>query len=310
MFKTGALVSPPDARDYSIQPAAVLAVDTVYKSPFAPTIGKQKELNCTAYSSAYALESKTGIQFSKGGHYGDREPDHWQGEGRYLREVCDTLKKRGAAKLVDYSFEYEVSKAQDHIKANLSTYRTSAEPYKIKGYARARSVNEIKSALRSGCGVVFSAPCESFRTDKNGTFRMREPVYGFHAMDILDWRASDDRFRCPQSWGTGFGQKGFCYVPFEDVLRQDDIWVLELFAANQDSGLSIIRRTLRKGMIGDDVKLLQDKLISLGLDLGRWGADGSFGSTTHEVVTKFQKRNNLKDDGVVGPKTWAVLDAE
>ena len=306
MFKTGALISPPDVRDYSIIPTAVK--DEGYASPYNPIIGKQKESNCTTYGSAYALESKTGIRFSKGGHYGDREPEHWQGEGRYLREVCDTLKKRGAAKLTDYSFEYEVSKAQDHIKSNLSAYRANAAPYKIEAFARARSINEIKAALRSGCGIVFSAPCESFATDKNGTYRMRKPVYGYHAMDILDWRAGDDRFRCPQSWGTGFGQKGFCYVPFEDILQQDDIWVIEMFDAKQ--GPSIIRRTLRKGMKGDDVKLLQDKLLSLGIDLGKWGADADFGSATDMAVRSFQKRNGLTVDGIVGPKSWATLDAE
>ncbi|HWR23481.1 MAG TPA: peptidoglycan-binding protein, partial [Feifaniaceae bacterium] len=306
MFKTGALISPPDVRDYSIIPTAVK--DEGYTSPYNPIIGKQKESNCTAYSSAYALEAVTGMRLCKGGHYGDREPEHWQGEGRYLREVCDTLHKRGTAKHGDYTAEYEVQKAQDHIKANLASYRAKAAPFKIGPYARARTVSEIQAALRARHAVIFSGACESFNSDKNGTFRMRTPTYGFHAMAIIDWKAGDNRFRCAQSWGTGFGQKGFCFVPFEDVLRLDDIWVITPFGGIAPD--PIIRRTLRKDMKGDDVKLLQDKLISLGLDLGKWGADGDFGSATDAATRSFQKRNSLTVDGIVGPKSWAVLDAE
>jgi peptidoglycan hydrolase-like protein with peptidoglycan-binding domain len=47
---------------------------------------------------------------------------------------------------------------------------------------------------------------------------------------------------------------------------------------------------LKRGMRGPRVKLLQERLISLGLDLGRWGADGVFGPCTEHAVKQFQKR--------------------
>ena len=62
-------------------------------------------------------------------------------------------------------------------------------------------------------------------------------------------------------------------------------------------------------MKGDDVKELQEKLIKLGLNLGKWGADGDFGSATRTAVKKFQKANKLTADGIVGAKTWGVLNA-
>ena len=66
--------------------------------------------------------------------------------------------------------------------------------------------------------------------------------------------------------------------------------------------------TLRKGSKGDTVKELQKQLISLGYDLGKWGADGDFGKATAEAVKAFQKANGLTADGVVGEKTWAKLE--
>ncbi|WP_420808515.1 peptidoglycan-binding domain-containing protein [Clostridium cuniculi] len=45
--------------------------------------------------------------------------------------------------------------------------------------------------------------------------------------------------------------------------------------------------TLKKGSKGNITKLLQQKLISLGYDLGKYGADGVFGTDTYNAVVKF-----------------------
>ncbi len=68
------------------------------------------------------------------------------------------------------------------------------------------------------------------------------------------------------------------------------------------------RRTLRRGMSGEDVADLQRKLIALGYDVGSYGADGIFGAKTQEAVRKFQRDNGLAVDGIVGRATWAKLD--
>ena len=67
--------------------------------------------------------------------------------------------------------------------------------------------------------------------------------------------------------------------------------------------------TLRKGSKGEYVTLLQTELIQLGYDLAPYGADGSFGNKTLEAVKAFQRDSGLEPDGVVGPRTWAALDA-
>ena len=66
--------------------------------------------------------------------------------------------------------------------------------------------------------------------------------------------------------------------------------------------------TLQKGATGDDVRSLQNKLISLGYDLGEYGADGDFGDMTDKAVRQFQKDHGLAEDGIVGDDTWAVLE--
>lgn len=62
---------------------------------------------------------------------------------------------------------------------------------------------------------------------------------------------------------------------------------------------------LKIGSKGEQVKALQRQLISLGYTLSD---DGVFGSTTEKYVKEVQRRFKLTDDGVVGDKTWTVLN--
>lgn len=71
----------------------------------------------------------------------------------------------------------------------------------------------------------------------------------------------------------------------------------------QLGGNPIKKNYLYLGDTGNDVKKLQQDLINLGYNFGKYGADGSFGNATLETVKKFQKDNKLKVDGYAGPDT-------
>lgn len=62
------------------------------------------------------------------------------------------------------------------------------------------------------------------------------------------------------------------------------------------------RPTLRRSLANDKtlVKTVQTKL---GLE-----ADGNFGPKTEAAIRVFQRAHNMVPDGIVGPKTWALLD--
>jgi peptidoglycan hydrolase-like protein with peptidoglycan-binding domain len=60
------------------------------------------------------------------------------------------------------------------------------------------------------------------------------------------------------------------------------------------------RPTLRRGAAGDLVSRIQ-KIIGVTVD-------GKFGPNTEAAVRAFQRDHKLVPDGIVGPKTWAVLD--
>lgn len=71
--------------------------------------------------------------------------------------------------------------------------------------------------------------------------------------------------------------------------------------------VSIDLPILANGSEGNAVKALQRLLLSQGYDLGKYGADGDFGSKTSSAVKAYQKKNGLTADGVVGKNTWSKL---
>ena len=63
---------------------------------------------------------------------------------------------------------------------------------------------------------------------------------------------------------------------------------------------------MRKGDQGDGVKQIQQALKAAGYKVT---VDGDFGNQTDAAVRQFQKKNNLKVDGIVGKVTWGKLSA-
>jgi hypothetical protein len=69
----------------------------------------------------------------------------------------------------------------------------------------------------------------------------------------------------------------------------------------------VVRKVLKPGAKGEDVRVLQRKLISLRYDPGK--VDGKYGQATQYALWAFEKVNKLKLSGTVGKKVWAALDA-
>ncbi|MBC1501078.1 hypothetical protein HB943_10730 [Listeria weihenstephanensis] len=65
-------------------------------------------------------------------------------------------------------------------------------------------------------------------------------------------------------------------------------------------------RTLQYGSSGNRVKLVQARLITLGLPV-TGGMDGSFGNGTKSAIQQFQQSKGLVQDGIVGPQTAQAL---
>lgn len=79
---------------------------------------------------------------------------------------------------------------------------------------------------------------------------------------------------------------------------------------NSNSDLEVTdmdMRTIGMGDTGSQVAALQAMLIGYGYSVGRAGADGIFGSGTHDAVKSYQSRHGLSADGICGRNTWNAL---
>src|SRR5262245_49489757 len=92
------------------------------------------------------------------------------------------------------------------------------------------------------------------------------------------------------------------------VRRGSTIVVVDLDGGEMELEVDVSsRRTLRRGSRGSDVGDLQSRLAAAGFDAGP--VDSVFGSLTDTAVRAYQRAHGLAADGVVGPQTWAALDA-
>lgn len=65
-------------------------------------------------------------------------------------------------------------------------------------------------------------------------------------------------------------------------------------------------RTLRKGDRGADVMEIQSMLKKIGFYEGE--IDGIFGTQTEQAVLRFQRNFGLTPDGIIGPRTYSVME--
>ena len=81
----------------------------------------------------------------------------------------------------------------------------------------------------------------------------------------------------------------------------------EAAAENTAPEIALGSRLLKRGMVGSDVKALQELLMQLGYALPKHGADAEFGAETEKALQAFQKKAGLEADGKYGDKTHAAL---
>lgn len=85
-------------------------------------------------------------------------------------------------------------------------------------------------------------------------------------------------------------------------------WTWEKFKSRVSEFMgSSVSDVLQKGCQGEEVKRLQEDLITLGFSCGSAGPDGFFGDGTHSAVVAFQRASGLVQDGIVGADTKKAL---
>jgi Putative peptidoglycan binding domain len=100
-------------------------------------------------------------------------------------------------------------------------------------------------------------------------------------------------------WQSHYNRREFWHYQFDEDLTWDAA-MLQLRGKTRTADDSVIGLNDR----GENVRQLQARLVLLGL-LKK--ADGVFGKDTKDAVEAFQRTKDLDADGIIGPKTRALL---
>ncbi len=234
----------PDSRDImyrDVRPVLVPVPEIVDLRPLCSAVEDQGSLgSCTAQALVGALEfleKKDNVPFADLSrlfvYYNERVIEHTvrSDSGAMLRDGIKTLARQGVC--TEKKWPYIV--ASFIRKPSPACYREALD-HQIVSYQRILTLEEMLSCLAEGFPFVFGFTVyESFvssRVSTSGIVDMpnpRERVLGGHAVLAVGYRQTERRFIVRNSWGAGWGQKGYCTMPFDylsDRNLSDDFWVI------------------------------------------------------------------------------------
>jgi C1A family cysteine protease len=234
----------PDHRDQmygAVRGAPGKLPTAVDLRPQCPPVVDQGNLgSCTGNALAGAvgfLEMKDGITFTPVSrlfiYYDERVIEHTVSEdsGAMIRDGIKTLVKQGVCS--EKKWPYVI--AQFAKKPSAAAYK-EAEKHQVLAYARIQGVNQMRACLAEGYPFVFGFTVyqsfESTQVAKTGVAPMPKPkekVLGGHAVLGVGYNDAQKRFIVRNSWGTGWGMKGYFTIPYDYLGNNnlaDDFWTI------------------------------------------------------------------------------------
>jgi C1A family cysteine protease len=161
--------------------------------------------------------------------------------GAYIRDGIKSLNKQGACFESDWPYSINAFAR----KPSTLAYK-NALPNTVKQYMRINvsDLNAKKSAIITNHAIVFGITVyESFESDaasSSGLIPMPDPnetMLGGHAMAIVGYDdnkvigKSKGAFEVRNSWGTTWGDHGYCWIPYDYLNNSnlcDDNWIIKL----------------------------------------------------------------------------------
>jgi len=233
----------PDSRDFLYAAPLSAGLPTkVDLRPKCPPVYDQGQLgSCTANGIAGAIEfdqSKLGAKVFAPSrlfiYYNERaiEGTVSQDSGAQVRDGIKSVATLGAPPETDWPYNIKLF-AQ---KPPLQAYN-DAKLDLVSSYSRvSQGTTQMQGCLAEGYPFVFGfSVYESFESEavaKSGIVPMpasSEKSLGGHCVVAVGYDATKRVFIIRNSWGTGWGMKGYCTMPFEyllDAHLASDFWTI------------------------------------------------------------------------------------
>lgn len=219
-YKLNTRPSPKDIRDWkvsAIHPKVALPEIVDYR-PMMFSIRDQGNTNaCAAFAGSAMKEWQEKIDVNINDYmspqfiYNNRAD--LTEEGMYMRDLMEILKEKGVCPESIFPFGTKGLPSIDVLM--------SASPYKIQNYASVNNITEVKTALFLNGPCIIAFPVYNF-TERFWYQYPGESILGGHAVTKVGY--IKEGFIIRNSWGTDWGQKGYCIMPYEDFGLQWEIW--------------------------------------------------------------------------------------
>jgi C1A family cysteine protease len=237
-----------DLRDYNFRSTAFISPSELPKKvdlrQHMPPIVDQGTLgSCTANAIASGLREYLLIQAQEEWTPLSRLYLYWherelegrveEDSGAYIRDGMKVLQKQGVCPEGDFPYVITHFKDQPSPKAE-----SDAGRYTIIDYHRIPDLYALKAALAEGLPVVIGMTVyESFESPEVAQTgkvpvpkKTRERILGGHALLAVGYQdrgISAGTVIVRNSWGTQWGDQGYCYIPYSMFRDPDcimDMW--------------------------------------------------------------------------------------
>ncbi len=132
------------------------------------------------------------------------------------RDVMKILQKVGICLEIEYPYG-TIEKVKDIPREIFE----SASNHRIKNYARIKSVKGLKDSLIENGPCLITFPVYNY-SEKIWIKQENDKYLGGHAMTVVGFNSNS--FIIRNSWGTNWGDKGYCYFPFSEWDKHWECW--------------------------------------------------------------------------------------
>jgi hypothetical protein len=193
--------------------------------------------SCTGQSAASAVALRCALDelppidpSALSAYWVGRAIDGWQGEdlGGRIRSVMRGLHGVGVASEVDWPFDPARINERPSGAAEIGGLVRAGGSYERVGESGHAKVETILDALQADCPVVLDI-ASGYLIDTKDTIPAPPPHDGGrtdHAVYLCGFDRGGARVRMANSWGTGWGDRGFCWLASEWLQYATDAWVL------------------------------------------------------------------------------------
>lgn len=155
-----------------------------------------------------------------------------QDAGAIIRDGIKSIAKQGVCP--ESGWPYDVSKFT--AKPIDACYAEALKHTAVEYLRVTRTQAQMERCLASGrpfvCGISVYESFESAAVAATGNVPMpgrKEQLLGGHAILVVGYDRSKKQWECRNSWGEGWGQKGYFTLPYPYLLNSnlsDDFWVV------------------------------------------------------------------------------------